>query len=435
MKTNIENVNDTRKKISVAFDSAEVAAQKAKVTGEFVKNAKIAGFRPGKAPQDMIIKRYADDIKAELERTLTNISAGELNKIKDCDIYSVVDLEHGDVEAADGATLVFTADVYPEIKLPEDYKTTVELDSTVATEEEIQKTVDFYRNQRAEYQEANRPVAKGDFVQVAYTGTIDGAAVETLMAKPAMYASQKSTWEEAGNLEVPGVKEVIEGVIGMSKGDKKTVEHKFEKDFEDAAVAGKSASYEIELLDIREKKLPEVDEEFLKNLGAKDEKEFREKLAKDIEAEKTQHNEVQKRQKAVEQLLEKIEFPLPESAIEEERQAVLQEMMMRFMQSGASREDLDQNSEALIASATKEAEPRAKMRVFLNRVAVANKLKVNDEDMSRMLWQEAMRSRVRPEDLIKQLKKDQGRVSRMRSDALLQKAINFIAEKAEVKQA
>ena len=108
-------------------------------------------------------------------------------------------------------------------------------------------------------------------------------------------------------------------------------------------------------------------------------------------------------------------------------------MMMHFMSSGATKEDLEKNKESLFENATKEAEPRAKMRIFLNRVAVANSLKVDNEDMQRMLWQESVRTRTRPEELIKQLKKDQARINRMRSDALLQKAINFIAEKAEVK--
>ena len=105
---------------------------------------------------------------------------------------------------------------------------------------------------------------------------------------------------------------------------------------------------------------------------------------------------------------------------------------MRFMSSGASREDIEKNKEALFESAGKEAQGRAKMRVFLNRVAKANDLKVDNEDMSRMLWQEAMRTRTKPEELIKQLRKDPARGNRMRADALLQKAINFIAEKAEI---
>lgn len=434
MKTNIEKINDTRRKIVVSFDSAEVAKEKEGVVAEFVQYAKIPGFRAGKAPKDMVLKRFSGDIKAQLERAVTNKAVEALNGIKEFDLFAVVDLQNNDIESAEGAALTFTADIYPEVKLPEDYKTEVELSPVEATEDEIQKTVDFYRNQRAQYNKIeDRAAQKGDFVQVSYEGKIDGKSIDELVEKPAMYGKQKGTWEEAGNTDVPGVRSIIEGVVGMKVGEKKNVEEVFAADFPEAALAGKTAVYEIELNEIREKKLPEVDEAFLKDMGDKTEADFRARLAKDITAEKTQHNEVLKRQYAVDKLMEGVDFPLPESALEEERQSVLQEMMMRFMSSGATKEDLEKNKESLFENATKEAEPRAKMRIFLNRVAVANNLKVDNEDMQRMLWQESVRTRTRPEELVKQLKKDQARVNRMRSDALLQKAINFIAEKAEVK--
>ncbi len=434
MKTNIEKINDTRRKIVVSFDSAEVAKEKEGVVAEFVQYAKIPGFRAGKAPKDMVLKRFSGDIKAQLERAVTNKAVEALNGIKEFDLFAVVDLQNNDIESAEGAALTFTADIYPEVKLPEDYKTEVELSPVEATEDEIQKTVDFYRNQRAQYNKIeDRAAQKGDFVQVSYEGKIDGKSIDELVEKPAMYGKQKGTWEEAGNTDVPGVRSIIEGVVGMKVGEKKNVEEVFAADFPEAALAGKTAVYEIELNEVREKKLPEVDEAFLKDMGDKTEADFRARLAKDITAEKTQHNEVLKRQYAVDKLMEGVDFPLPESALEEERQSVLQEMMMRFMSSGATKEDLEKNKESLFENATKEAEPRAKMRIFLNRVAVANNLKVDNEDMQRMLWQESVRTRTRPEELVKQLKKDQARVNRMRSDALLQKAINFIAEKAEVK--
>lgn len=434
MNTNIEKINDTRRKIAVTVDAAEVAKEKEGVVAEFVKFAKLPGFRPGKAPKDMILKRFANDIQAQLERAVTNKAVSALNEIKEFDIFSVVDLQHTPVEDGKDATITFTADIYPEVKLPEDYKTSVELNSPEATPEEVQKTVDFYRNQRAQYNVVeDRPAKKGDFVQVSYEGTIDGKSIDELVEKPAMYGKQKGTWEEAGNTDVPGVPAVIEGLVGMKKSEKKIVEQKFAEDFAMKELAGKTAVYEIELLEIREKILPEVNEEFLKNLGDKSEEDFRARLAKDITAEKTQHNEVLKRQMAVDQLMEKVDFELPESALEEERQLVLQEMMIRFMSAGTKREDLEKHKQELFDAASKDAAPRAKMRIFLNRVAKANDLKVTDEDMSRMLWQEAVRTRTRPEEIIKQLQKDQARVNRMRSDALLQKAINFIAEKAEVK--
>lgn len=434
MKTNIEKINDTRRKIVVSFDSSEVAKEKEGVVAEFVQYAKIPGFRAGKAPKDMVLKRFSGDIKAQLERVVTNKAVEALNGIKEFDLFAVVDLQNNDIESSEGAALTFTADIYPEVKLPEDYKTEVELSPVEATEDEIQKTVDFYRNQRAQYNKIeDRAAQKGDFVQVSYEGKIDGKSIDELVEKPAMYGKQKGTWEEAGNTDVPGVRSIIEGVVGMKVGEKKNVEEIFAADFPEAALAGKTAVYELELNEIREKKLPEVDEAFLKDMGDKTEADFRARLAKDISAEKTQHNEVLKRQYAVDKLMEGVDFPLPESALEEERQSVLQEMMMRFMSSGATKEDLEKNKESLFENATKEAEPRAKMRIFLNRVAVANSLKVDNEDMQRMLWQESVRTRTRPEELIKQLKKDQARINRMRSDALLQKAINFIAEKAEVK--
>lgn len=434
MKTNIEKINDTRRKIVVSFDSSEVAKEKEGVVAEFVQYAKIPGFRAGKAPKDMVLKRFSGDIKAQLERVVTNKAVEALNGIKEFDLFAVVDLQNNDIESSEGAALTFTADIYPEVKLPEDYKTEVELSPVEATEDEIQKTVDFYRNQRAQYNKIeDRAVQKGDFVQVSYEGKIDGKSIDELVEKPAMYGKQKGTWEEAGNTDVPGVRSIIEGVVGMKVGEKKNVEEIFAADFPEAALAGKTAVYELELNEIREKKLPEVDEAFLKDMGDKTEADFRARLAKDITAEKTQHNEVLKRQYAVDKLMEGVDFPLPESVLEEERQSVLQEMMMHFMSSGATKEDLEKNKESLFENATKEAEPRAKMRIFLNRVAVANSLKVDNEDMQRMLWQESVRTRTRPEELIKQLKKDQARINRMRSDALLQKAINFIAEKAEVK--
>ena len=222
MKTNIEKISDTRQKVSVSFDAAEIAGERKNVVAEFVKFAKVPGFREGKAPAAMIEKRFEADIKAQLERAITNQAVEALNSIKEFDIFAVVDLQAGDVESKDGATLTFTADIYPQVKLPEDYKTTVELNPVEATDEEIQKTVDFYRNQRAQYNKIeDRAAQKGDFVQVSYEGKIDGKSVDELVEKPAMYGKQNGTWEEAGNTDVPGVRSIVEGVVGMKVGERR----------------------------------------------------------------------------------------------------------------------------------------------------------------------------------------------------------------------
>ena len=430
MNTNIENISDTRKKIAVSFDAAQVASETQKITDEFVRNAKVSGFRPGKAPKPMVEKLYSKNIADQVERSLTSQSIEALNGIKDFDLYAVVDVKKD--EANGGVTLTFTADVYPDVKLPDSLETKVELESDEATDEEVEKAIEYHRNQRAKYDEVSRPIVKGDFVRLAYSGKLDGEPLAQILSEMPMFGEQKSTWEEAGNADAPGVQGIVQGIIGMSKGEKKTLSHEFPKEFPNEKVAGKTAEYEVEIQEVRQKNLPERDAEFFKAFEVADLDALKEKMRQTIKNEKKANNEILKRQFAVEQLMDKTDFPLPESAVEDERHSILEEMMMRFMSSGASREDIEKNKEALFESAGKEAQGRAKMRVFLNRVAKANDLKVDNEDMSRMLWQEAMRTRTKPEELIKQLRKDPARGNRMRADALLQKAINFIAEKAEI---
>lgn len=430
MNTNIENINDTRKKITFSFDAKQVAEENDKVVKDFVKSAKIPGFRPGKAPVNMVVKLYAKDIKEQLERSLTGKAIDALNDIKEFDVYAVVDLKNEEKDG--GFRLEFTADIYPEVKLPESLATKVELEKTDATDEEIENAVKFHLNQRAKYNEVDREIKAGDFVRLSYAGKIDGVSVNELAPEMPLYADQKSTWEEAGNKEAPGIQGVVQGIVGMNKGEKKTLSHEFPKDVKNDKIAGKTAQYEVEIFDIREKEMPKLDAEFFKSFDVDSEEKFREKIKESIENEKKSNNEILKRQFAVEQLMEKTDFKLPESAVEDERHSILEEMMMRLLSQGASREDIEKNKESLFDNAGKEAEGRAKMRIFLNRVAKANDLKIDNEDMSRMLWQESMRTHTKPEDLIKQIQKDRARANRLRSDALLQKAINFIADKAEV---
>lgn len=429
MNTKIENINDTRKKIVISFTKEEVSQQRDKVIDEFVRGAKISGFRPGHAPKAMVEKTYAESIKAQTERSLTSQAVDAMNKIEDFDIYAIVNIEHDD---KDGCVLTFTADIYPEIKMPESLETKVELKPTDATEEEIDNAIQYYRNQRAKYEEVDREIQKGDFVRLSYSGKIDGKSVADIAKDMPLYADQKSTWEEAGNENAPGIQSIVQGIIGMKKGQKKTISHEFPKEMPIADLAGKKADYDVEILEIRQKVLPEIDEEFLKAFSAKDIDDLKAKIKDGIEADKKNNNEVMKRQMAVEQLLEKVSFEIPESAVDDERESIIQEMMMRFVSSGASKADIEKNKDALIETSKKEAQGRAKMRVFLNRVAKDAKLKVDNEDMSRVLWQEAMRTRVKPEELIKQLKKEPGRANRLRSDALLQKAINYVADKCTV---
>ena len=255
MNTKIENIGDTRKKIIITFSPEQVEEENAKVIADFVRNVKIPGFRPGKAPQTMVEKLYSASIKEQLEHSLTGKAVEELNAIKDFDIYAIADMKHE--EKNGGFEFEFVADIYPEVKLPETLETKVELDSTDATDAEIENALEYYRNQRAKYDDVDREIQKGDFVRLSYKGSVDGTPISEIEKNLPIFGEQKSTWEEAGNESAPGVQGIVQGILGMNKGEKKALSHEFPAEFPAKDLAGKKAEYEVEIFEIRQKNLPE----------------------------------------------------------------------------------------------------------------------------------------------------------------------------------
>ena len=249
MNTKIENVNDTRKKIIVSFSAEEVANETSKITDEFVRGAKISGFRPGKAPRAMVEKSYSEAIKAETERALTRQAIDAMNKVEDFDLYAIVNIEN---DNSNGCVMTFTADVYPTFDMPKSLETKVELESAEAKDDEVNNAVEYYRNQRAKYEEVDREIKKGDFVRLSYKGTIDGKPAAEVAKDMPLFADQKSTWEEAGNEDAPGVQGIVQGIIGMSKGETKTISHEFPAEFPIKDLAGKKAEYIVEIFEVRE---------------------------------------------------------------------------------------------------------------------------------------------------------------------------------------
>ena len=261
-------------------------------------------------------------------------------------------------------------------------------------------------SQRAEFKEVEKAAAEGDYVRCGYEGTLDGKPlIETFPELPAMYGTQKTTWEEAGAKESPGVRAIIDGVVGMKAGDEKSVNMDFPEDFEPADLAGKSVTYAIKVEEVREKVMPEMDAAFFEALKVKDEAELREQVAENIKNQKQQQNFQAERQQITDQLLQAVDLELPQSGLESETEALLRNFMQRNMQQGASEADFEKNKAELHASATQAAIERMKSRIILGKIAEKEKIKAENEDFSRLIMQEAMQTGQKPEKLVKEIQR------------------------------
>lgn len=434
MKVTVEDVNDTRKKVHVSIAGDEIAAEEKALLKQFMKNAKLPGFRPGKAPENLIKGKFKNEIKGELNRKLTSAAYEQGVKESGLDVYAVVEMDGADsIDSNDpGAELSFTFDIRPTFDLPEYKGVALTVPKTDVTEDEFKQTKDYILNQRAEYNICEKAAEKGDYVKVSYEGKIGEERIAEIAPDAKIYGTQTNTWEQAGDVDSPGVKAVVEALVGMSAGDKKDVEETFADDFSVEALQGKTATYTIEVHEVREKKLPELDEAFLKSFQVETVEQWENRIKEDIRNQKTRHIDGQKRQQLIDHLMGLIEMPLPQSAVENERQAVLSQHVQQSMQQGATEEQLEEHKESLFEQAGQAAVNRVKTQLILGKIAQAEKISVETEDMQRAIMNQAMQTRTAPDEIVKRLQKDQEQLRELQRAVLFQKTLDFLIDAANV---
>ena len=431
MKTDIKDISATRKVITVTFTSEEVSLLEEKLLKEFKQQAKIPGFRGGKAPDSMVRSRYAKELKQELKQRVVARAHQEGVAGADLEVFNIVDMDDGEISSGQSVNITFTLDVVPNFELPAYIGLKVKEASAEASDEEVTNTLDQLLSQRAEFNVADKTAEKGDYVKCGYEGKIGDKLVADLVPDATIYGSQETTWEEAGSEDTPGVRAIIDGLVGMKAGETKEVTMAYPDDFKPEALAGKTAVYSLKAKEVREKVMPIMDEAFFTSLQVKDEVELRDRLAENIINQKKQQNAIAERQQITEELLKCVDFPIPESGIDSETDSVLREFMERNMQQGVSQDELEKHKESLQDGASKAAHDRIKSRMILTKIAEKEKIQVENEDFSRMIMMEAQQSGQNPSKLVKELRKDQSRINNMRREIILGKTMDLLLEKAE----
>ena len=431
MNVEIKDAGTARKIALVTFDSDEVKTKETQTCNEIAKVANIPGFRKGKAPHPIIRKKFAKELKGELSRKVSTDAYEALLGRDDLKIYSVVKVDSGDFAADSPLTVEVTVDIEPEFDIPKYEEFELSINPTDVSKDDVEKEINALLDQRASYEEVDRPVSEGDYVKCSYEGKIDGEGVADLLPDKPMYGKQTNTWEEAGNVTGLGVQAIAEGIVGMSKGESKEVKADFDKDFELTPLAGKSVNYTLEVHEVREKKSATLDEDFLKSLKVEDEKTLRERLEKDLTARKERENLNTKRQQVTQKILELPEFDLPQQAVDEESKVIFQGNIQRALQQGTKQEEIESKREELWNQALTQGQARVKLTLVLGKIAENEKVDVKNEDLAQAATQEAMMLRKDPTAYVKELSQDRQKLNRLRQDILYDKTLELIASKAK----
>jgi trigger factor len=429
----LNHVSDTRKSIVVTLDKGEVESEHQATVVEFSKFAQLPGFRPGKAPAALILKRYGKEITGEFkQKVVSKAYKGALEHEK-LEVLNIVNLEEGTIEAGLSAAVTVTVDVRPEFVLPDYVGLPTEIAPNDATDAEVDTVIDGLRNERADFKVAERPAQKGDYVKLAYEGTLDGQPIIELVPDKQIYGKVPQTWEEVGGTNEGVLPGLGKELAGVKTGDKKTAAITFPVEFAPApALAGKVANYAIEVLEVRERALPELNEEFFKSQQVDSLDALKASVQNNLKLRKDYENQTAQRRQVTEAIAAKVEFPVPQSLVDSETQSVLRQFIEENMRRGVPQDQFEKDKKELFAGAQKAAAQRVKVQLILAKIAVAEKITVSERDIDNFIYREANRTGQKAEKLVKDLTKDRDQLRAIQQNIIFDKAVDFLVSKASV---
>jgi len=268
VNVSVENLAPCKKLVRVELDAAAVNAAFDAITKDYQKQAALPGFRPGKAPRDMVVKKYDAEIKEEARRKLIGDSYRKAIEEQKLNVVGHPDIE--EVQFGRGQALQFTATVetVPEFQLPEYKGLPATLEMKSVTDADVDRALDMLRGQQAKFETVARELTNGDVAVVSYSGTVDGQPITELAPTAKGLTEQKNFWVEmTPGAFIPGFAEQL---AGAKAGDKRTVNVDFPADFVTKELVGKKGVYEVEVVEVKEKVLPVADDAFAIGLAQPD---------------------------------------------------------------------------------------------------------------------------------------------------------------------
>ena len=379
MKTDTKKLDKCQVKLVVTLDAEEAAACVKEVEKTFVKEARLPGFRPGKAPVELIRKQFAAQIKDEVQRTMFRRHYADAVKAEGVDEVALADVQDVKCDATGGG---FTAiiDVKPVFKLPAYKGLKIAPANAKVEDSAVAEQIERLRAAYAKYEDAKEgeTVAAGDFVQIDYTGTVDGKPILELAPDAKIVASGTGFWTQVE--EGRFLPEILEAVKGMKAGETKAeVKATFDKASAPEPLKGKKAVYSVTLKALRRRVLP-TDAEFAEKAKAESVEALTKTIRESMEKQAVEQEAARRENDAVEMLLKKVDFDVPQSQVHRAMDGYLNQLAQRAQYAGLTAEYFEQNREKILKDAEENATRQVRLWYVVDAIAEAEKIEAKDEE-------------------------------------------------------
>jgi len=413
-----ETGSSTKREIQIEVPAEEVSRETDTLIQKYQKLARLPGFRRGHVPASVIRQRFREDIKSEVvEALVPRYFRRETDKQG---LIPVSQPRVTDLHIHEGEPLRFKAsfDVLPEIKVTGYKELRAEKPEVKVTNEEVEEALKNLQEQHASFTTVEgSTLAESDFAQVSLDGKPkDGEGKPVHMNEILVEIGGKNTMPE-----------FTENLRGASAGDERTFDVVYPQDFSDKRLAGKTLTYSVKINAIKQKNLPELNEEFAKQLGEfRNLDEVRQRIREGMEADRKHEAEREAKDKLVSELVRRNDFEVPEGLVDRQIDLRLDRGLRALAAQGMKAEDIKKmDLNRLRAGQREQAVQEVKASLLLDKVAEAENIQVSDVEIDREVEMLAKQSKQTPDAIRARLTRD-GALDRIRNRIRNDKTLDFL---------
>src|SRR5438876_939167 len=374
MKAELIDVSECKKNLDIEIPQEVVDQEIAHIAQEFARRARVPGFRPGKAPVGVVKTRFRDEILSEMMQHLMPKYVGDAIEERKLEIVQAPRFES--VDYSPGKPLRFKAvfEVYPNLNIENYVGIPVEAVSTKVEDSEVDASLKKLQEEMAELVpvEEERPIKEGDFAEISFNGTIEGS-------EEPPFVGQKAVAEIGGRTTL---KEFSENLLGAKVGEEKTFTVQYRPDYPEQRLAGRTVEYKVTVDTIKQKEIPEINDEFAQRLGDyKTLDELKVKVRRDLERHKNENAQEQIREKLLEWLEDNNRFELPETLVEKQLQIRVQRLLRDLARQGINPQRLDVDWAKIREDQLQQAVRDVKGSLILEYISDKENIGVSDEEV------------------------------------------------------
>lgn len=419
------DTNTCQRELEIEIPAEVVEKETQRVTREFTRLARIPGFRPGKAPAELVRRRFWDDIKSEVLHSL--IPSSLQNAFREGNLNPVGNPSIAELQFEPAKPLRFKAsfEVLPEFTLGEFKGLSVEAAKVEVTDQDVEQELERLREQAATYMPVeDRPAEDGDTVVASLVGVVTNAKEKR---EPLVLDEVEVHLGEEGTMEA-----FSQGLQGVRAEEERQFDAPYPDGYPDARLAGQTVAFTARVKAVRQKQLPTLDDEFAQQVGNyKTVQELTQKLRQDMQQAAARQEKELTQQRLLDELLSRHEFPLPETLVQHQIDMRLERRVRALVAQGIDPQQVQVDWAKVRRDQREGAIRDLKLGLLLERIAKVENLQSTEEEVASEIERLAQSSNQTPEAVRARLTKEQG-LDRIESAIRSEKVIEFLHSQARI---